>query len=234
MSAYNQAQYNQTKFNIEVERIPRFNLNLIERVTAVSASGAWYMFIAVLSERVTSEAEVAKGFIITGSGGEIITLEAAGNRYFRLIAGGFEELQHKSNISAVHIPRANLSESVTASGVVSEYIRFVSALFETLTHAGTIGQRVILSRDLNEMVDVIADVEATEEHVCSLNITIRPGQTLIVDAANYNIFLDGENIVYAHSGDWIDEMNRMTQSIKITGTRAANLSASILFTEQYL
>ena len=130
MCAYNQAQYNQTKFNIEVERIPRFNLNLVERVTAVSASGAWYMFIAVLSERVTVEAEAAKGFIITGSGGEITTQEADGNRYFRLNAGGFEELQHKSNISAVHISRANLSESVTASGIVSEYIRFVSALFE--------------------------------------------------------------------------------------------------------
>ena len=77
-------------------------------------------------------------------------------------------------------------------------------------------------------------LEATEESVCSINVTIPPDSTLIVDAVNYNVYLDGGNIVYAHSGDWLDELNRMTQSIKITGTRAGNLTASILYTERYL
>lgn len=36
----------------------------------------------------------------------------------------------------------------------------------------------------------------------TISIPIAPGQTLIVDTANYIVTLGGENVIYAHSGDW--------------------------------
>ena len=234
MSTYNLAEYNQARFNIEQDKIPRLKANMVERVTSVTAYGAGYMFKSVLSERVTAEAEVAKGFLMAGSGRESVTQEASGNRYFKMAVGGFEDLQHKGNIAGIYSSKGAMAEALSMAGFISGFFRSDVSLSENVDQAVSIAQKVRIPNDMSETVDVIADVEATDEQVCSLNITIKPGQTLIVDAANYNIFLDGENVVHTHSGDWIDEMNRMTQSIKITGTRSSNLAASILFTERFL
>ena len=71
--------------------------------------------------------------------------------------------------------------------------------------------------------------------VCELNITLKPGQKLIVDATNYNVLLDNENAIWAQSGAWIDELTRETSSISINASSGvANLSANILYTERYL
>ena len=58
---------------------------------------------------------------------------------------------------------------------------------------------------------------------------------MIIDANTYNVWIDQQNAVYVHSGDWLDELNRETQDFVITAASGAgNLEASILYTERYL
>ena len=234
MSAFNTARYNQGRYNLDSLSVFYLVTNLVERITSVTASGAEYMLVPSLSERVVSETAVAKGFIVTGPGMESVAQETCGNRIFMLTASDSESVSQSGNIAGAYSVKASHMESIAQSSTVAERVGMILSLAEKITQTASTCQKVHVSTDLNEMVDAVADVEATEESVCSINVTIPPGSTLIVDAVNYNVYLDGGNIVYAHSGDWLDELNRMTQSIKITGTRAGNLTASILYTERYL
>lgn len=80
-----------------------------------------------------------------------------------------------------------------------------------------------------------ASLEANDIEVCELNVKLPPGSRLIIDAVNYNILLDDENAIDCHSGVWLDSLERNTSSISIMAASGAeNLSASILYTEQYL
>lgn len=86
-----------------------------------------------------------------------------------------------------------------------------------------------------ELMSGNATLEAVDIEVCELNIRLEPGQRLVIDAGNYNILLDGENAIECQRGVWIDELTRETSSISITAASGVgNLSASILYTEQYL
>lgn len=234
MSVFNQSRYNLTNFNIEGQNVTYLTADLVERVASVTASGAEYMLTSVLMERIAQDAIIAKGFIAKADGTESVTQQAAGNRYFKLRAGGTEFLSQAGTIAAIYSLAASPAEAISRSISIAEYVLALASMSENIGQNTAISQKILQSSDLNEMVDVTADVEATEEYVCSLDIVIPPGSTLIIDAINYNVFLDGENVVYAHSGAWLDEMNRMTQSIRITGTRTANLAANIMYTERFL
>ena len=74
-----------------------------------------------------------------------------------------------------------------------------------------------------------------EEITCVLKLTLMPGQRLIVDASNYNVLLDGENMIHTQEGEWLDEISRETTSITVTAAAGqAGLSANILYTERFL
>lgn len=86
-----------------------------------------------------------------------------------------------------------------------------------------------------DLIDAVCDVLSLETKICVLTVTLRPGQTMIIDANTYNVWIDQQNAVYVHSGDWLDELDRNTQSFVINAASGVNnLQASILYTERYL
>ena len=92
-----------------------------------------------------------------------------------------------------------------------------------------------LSAEWFELISSNAFSESSETKICYIDITIPAGKELIIDADQYNVFLDGENAIYAQRGDWIDELNRDTISIAITSALGSdNINASIFYKERYL
>lgn len=87
----------------------------------------------------------------------------------------------------------------------------------------------------NELVSQTTGAVVIDEIICELNLTLMPGERLIVDASNYNVLLDGVNMIHTQVGDWLDEITRETNDITITAAEGgAGLSAMILFTERFL
>lgn len=73
------------------------------------------------------------------------------------------------------------------------------------------------------------------EKKCSINVTLKPNEKLIIDSELYDIFLNGTSKIETHSGDWFDEFDRDTVSMKIQATQnASNLSSRIVYMERYL
>lgn len=66
-----------------------------------------------------------------------------------------------------------------------------------------------------------------------LNITIKPGQTLVIDSDNYVVLLDGDDAIAAHSGIW-PWLSRELFDIQVSSGAVSDLAVSVLYTERYL
>lgn len=104
-----------------------------------------------------------------------------------------------------------------------------------------IGEEIVGSREYhtdlegNELISQVTSAVSLEEKACLINVTLNPGEHLIVDANNYNVIIDGKNFIHMQEGDWLDEISRETYSITLTAAAGeAGLSAHILYTERYL
>lgn len=138
-------------------------------------------------------------------------------------------------ISNVTFAEAQTADTFTGLAYLSEIV------FQTATGESTIGGQLIFSSyvftagETFDLIDAHCDVLSQEILTCILTCSLAPGQTMVIDAGTYNVWIDGENAVNKHSGDWLDELNRNTQNITINAASGRNyLSATILYTERYL
>ena len=67
-----------------------------------------------------------------------------------------------------------------------------------------------------------------------IDVVIPAGSVLVIDSENYNVLLDGENIIDKQSGDWFDELTRNTFDVTIVSGLEGNLTGSLLYKERFL
>lgn len=67
------------------------------------------------------------------------------------------------------------------------------------------------------------------------DIDLSPGETLIVDSNEYIILKNDVEVMRVHSGDWIDEIDRDTDTIGIVNVSGSGIiSSSVEYVERYL
>ena len=234
--AFNLSRYNLSAYNIDTGN-ERWIKALGEEEVTVSIGSALEIFAdAIGYERVDTTLDGAPTHFFTGSGAEAVGELVAEGQISILIAPLFEEaVTAETDIQAEYRLTVPFAEQVTADTDIQANIYPVCENEEIVTAETALGANIYLDADGYELVSESASLVAIDTKTCYLNITLKPGETLIVDANTYNVLLNGENSVDVHSGDWIDELNRETTDITITAARGvANLSASILYTERYL
>lgn len=64
-------------------------------------------------------------------------------------------------------------------------------------------------------------------------MTLPAGGTLIIDAENYNILLNGENAIDKYDGSWLF-FDRPLDSVEVDSPTSGNINVSILYRERYL
>ena len=210
--------------------------NGLESVTAVVGSALNYYLLAIGNERIEKSISGLQGLIIAGIGTESISEGAIeGLSCIRPRPIFTENISKSATLGAVIGVTVGFTENVNRSVIMGADIA-ISAIFEESVSPIIIpGADVIMAADGYELVSADATSESVETKICVLNITLQPGQKLIIDASNYNVLLDGENAIWVQSGDWIDEINRNTSEIRIDAAAgSANIAASILYTERYL
>lgn len=152
----------------------------------------------------------------------------------------------RSDVDTSVVAEINLSQIVEAAGTTVERFDGSINLSQIAWAEGATADSVDIDKmnlsqiawtdaDSGEVFAATVDVVSLAEYVCELSgLTLKPGQVLVIDAASFNVLLDGGNAIYLHKGEWLRKMNRKTQSITITGTGATRLEAEILYTERYL
>lgn len=187
-------------------------------------------------ENVSGEARIVGITYVSGNGSEAINQSPIYAITFINIAQGFEEVEGEIEITCEVKLKPNFSEIVTADVSIGQDVMIGNINgTEIVDISADLGQKINLSGEGLELVSASVSVDAFEEKVCVLTLTLKPGQRLIVDANTYNVWLDGENAVYIQSGDWIDELNRNTLELSILAASGVNnLSARVVFQERYL
>lgn len=189
------------------------------------------------SETITGD--IAPGCIFWSSGEASTVITAniqAPQSWLLLEESADENVTTSIKISGVVYPKAAGTVTIQGNIALAANNWFAWDAREHISpFYGTLGSNTYLYPAAYELVSAIANAISVEEKVCLLNVTLVPGDQLVVDAENYNIWNNGENAIKIHSGDWIDELDRETIDIDISASSgSANLSATILYTERYL
>lgn len=163
---------------------------------------------------------------ITGSGAGYVLFFASSN-----LAAAFGSASDATqNVYIVN----DLSEAINSSAYLSE------DYCPDMRMDGIVSALVFLSKDLSisdEVLSAIVDSQVTsiqfDVGYTTLTLTLRSGESVIIDSDNFVVLLNGENAIHTHSGIW-PEFKRTTMDVQISSGTMADLVASILYTDKYL
>lgn len=235
--AYNLASYNLTAFNAGSDGAIFLQALIQETVTSSIGTSLEAYVVSIGNERVLTDGVLAgNGVYISASGLETIQEGvSAGMSSIVISAAGWESVMEETTIHCEVRPKTTFEEAVTGALEPGKNVMTSGTASERVTASVYTDKETWLIVPMFELVSASATLEAVDLHVCELNVTLNPGDRLIVDAINYNVWLNGENVNWIQSGEWIDELARETSSLSITASAGVSeLTASVLYTERYL
>lgn len=95
----------------------------------------------------------------------------------------------------------------------------------------------ILSTDINipsailsEVLIVNPNTTYLKKNITKLDISLKPGESIVINSNDYTAYLKDENILYAYNGEWI-MVSRELKDIEISG---GQLDGTLITEERYL
>lgn len=236
--AFDSAQFDLSGFDVGGSGTVLFSVFISEKVTAVLGTSQEIGFVATGGERMNTE---------PAKGGNGVFIFASGEEEFITATATAESSTIIGRTTAAETTAAEaVCRSVNYLTIIGSEIGSVDAVISSDVYAKGSAKEVAGGQAITdketwllvqsyELMSASATLEAVDIEVCELNLRLEPGQRLVIDAANYNVLLDGENAIEVQRGVWLDHLSRNTSSISVTAASGTvNLSASILYTEQYL
>lgn len=83
------------------------------------------------------------------------------------------------------------------------------------------------------ILNALASVYTLDNETMEISVEIPPGGRLYIDCDNFNILLNGENVLHLHKGDWI-HLNRDLIRLVIDSGTGGPLTGNLVITERYI
>jgi len=190
-----------------------------EEFDAAVAGALGHYIAAEMGEAFLGAANLAAHYLISETLAETFTGQAAGAVDLHLVGA--------------------LSETVGAwaNGARNWYVSL--EMFEQTQHYARLS-RVWYPGEtkFSEVFFALASTDVFEYLTIEVDTLLPAGSSLVIDAEDYSVRLDGKNIIHAHSGDWL-YMSRDIYDISVAtfaGRTAAQagLNVRALYIERYL
>lgn len=234
MSAYNQARFNLAQYNISAGS-ENWAEGAAKAVFGFSFAGETIFTKGNARLSIGGDLSLNRGRIPAGTAAAVFSSQAYINSYMWVTGIGSTVFQKELNLSQEAYANGSADEEITAELNLSQEAYAIGSADGAITAELNLSQKAFAEGDAGEVFSQTADIVVLSESVCAFpNLTLKPGQTLIIDAGSYNVLLDGQNAIHLQQGDWLDDLSRRTQSIVISGTGATRLEAQIIYTERYL
>ena len=140
-----------------------------------------------------------------------------------------------AEVEAIKNLRAALAsaDSLAAAVQGSKHIPTILAAYEALNANGSASKNICTAFVAADILTAIMDATSQTAEVVLMQVTIPPGGELRIDSDVFLAMLDGENMLYAQSGDWIDVSRELLRLIVESAT-GGDLEGQIIYTERYL
>ena len=140
-----------------------------------------------------------------------------------------------AEVGAIKNLRAALTsaDSLAAAVQGSKHIPTIVAAYEALNANGSASKNICTAFVAADILTAIMDATSQTAGVVLMQVTIPPGGELRLDSDVFLAMLDGENVLYAQSGDWINVSRELLRLIVESATGGA-LEGQIIYTERYL
>lgn len=237
--AFDLAQFDLSGFDVGGSGAIFFGGLAQEKTTALIGTSREIYFVGSAFERVNFDmVKAGNGIFLLGTGiAEVSDAHAIGENTTILsgmiaseAVNGEAECRSVNYLHPVGLDSLSIAEALPGSSIC-----FAGKAVETVSGTAYNEKEISFVAAAYELINGKASLEAVDIETCELIIRLEPGQKLIIDSINYYVWLDGENAIECHRGVWLDNLSRDTSSLSITAASGTeNLSASILYTEQYL
>lgn len=140
-----------------------------------------------------------------------------------------------AEVEAIKNLRAALTsaDSLAAAVQGSKHIPTILAAYEALNANGSASKNICTAFVAADILTAIMDAISQTAEVVLMQVTIPPGGELRLDSDVFLAMLDGKNVLYAQSGDWINVSRELLRLIVESATGGA-LEGQIIYTERYL
>ena len=140
-----------------------------------------------------------------------------------------------AEVEAIKNLRAALAsaDSLAAAVQGSKHIPTILAAYEALNASGSASKNICTAFVAADIRTAIMDATSQTAEVVLMQVTIPPGGELRLDSDVFLAMLDGENVLYAQSGDWINVSRELLRLIVESAT-GGDLEGQIIYTERYL
>lgn len=96
-----------------------------------------------------------------------------------------------------------------------------------------VAKDIIIKDIITELLNCHVSTVILDTDECTIKVTIPANSTLEIHSDTYDVFLDGENIIHLHNGDWVF-LDRSVVSIQIDTGTGGGLEGQMLYDERYL
>ena len=234
--SFNQTIFNRGPFNLsDSANATWFTIEALETVDAVTSVSKDVFLLCIPNEKVTIDIHGENFKNFSANAHEVLGYNVALEGNYWCDVQFDEKLYNETFCSPEYRPVVDMSETIETESKIAYSVHLSVSIGETVDAETTVFCEYYTNFAGNELVSQVSDATVVEEIACVLNLTLEPGQHLIVDANNYNVLVDNENMIHTQEGEWLDELSRDTLSITVTAAEGgAGLTANILYTERYL
>ena len=86
---------------------------------------------------------------------------------------------------------------------------------------------------VNEVMMSLFNAIKQSTETVRIDITLPPGAEIRIDSETYRVLMNGNNILYAQTGDWLT-LSRELLNIDVESASGGSLTGTIIYTERYL
>lgn len=234
---FNLSQFNMTQFNIMIpeEEDVRLTLPMLSDMQAMSGAGKNMPGAMSTSCFVLASACGGAGDLLNVSWSEDVAQSAISRVNHVLALSTRADVNNRSNIGLTFYPAHTWEMTIDNWAYFSGNIHDITAMDASVAHYA------YLSSDFwwpAIGVDTIwwaqVSTKRFDMSYIDIDIDIPPGSTLIIDSDNCVVLLDGQDVIWSHSGSWL-WLRRATFDVRVqAGNGALTADKTILYTERWV
>ena len=212
----------------------RIVLRIAEGLSGWARVGGDYHTSARMNEQLGGGGTGARGYRTAMPLSEALAGSAYGTALHRAVVALQEAMQGGARLGAtVHIIDMLPLESLGGSAHLGATIHTSNALEESLGGATILGLDIHMGRALYEVLNGYASLRDITRYICVINGEIPPGGRIVIDSDSFNVFLNDQNAIHLHEGDWID-IDRNTVALTLSSTGSDNHRMEVFYIARYL